>query len=137
MHPARVISNRESRTYFNSPVAYSVVTVFTIVVGFVFFNNLCVEKQADMRSVFSLAPLMFCFFAPAVTMRLLAEEMSKELGHIGRNSWLIAWHPRIAFIFSNQSVKRNEEILVVFDEAWIGLFRNHAAFAHRFHSIGE
>jgi ABC-2 type transport system permease protein len=74
MSPALVISKREIRTYFNSPVAYIVVTVFTIVFGFVFFNNLFVEKQADLRSFFSLAPLMFCFFAPAVTMRLLAEE---------------------------------------------------------------
>src|SRR5882672_1588739 len=74
MTPALVISKREIRTYFNSPVAYIVITVFTLVFGFFFFNNLFVEKQADMRSFFSLAPLMFCFFAPAVTMRLLAEE---------------------------------------------------------------
>lgn len=74
MSPTLVISKREIRTYFNSPVAYIVVTVFTIVFGFFFFNNLFVEKQADMRSFFSLAPLMFCFFAPAITMRLLAEE---------------------------------------------------------------
>jgi ABC-2 type transport system permease protein len=74
MSPALVISKREIRTYFNSPVAYIVVSVFTIVFAFFFFNNLFVEKQADMRSFFSLAPLMFCFFAPAVTMRLLAEE---------------------------------------------------------------
>jgi ABC-2 type transport system permease protein len=74
MSPALVISKREIRTYFNSPVAYIVVTVFTIVFGFFFFNNLFVEKQADMRGFFTLAPLMFCFFAPAITMRLLAEE---------------------------------------------------------------
>ncbi|HEX2656816.1 MAG TPA: ABC transporter permease subunit [Polyangia bacterium] len=74
MSPALVISKREIRHYFNSPVAYIVVTVFTIVFGFFFFNNLFVEKQADMRGFFSLAPLMFCFFAPAITMRLLAEE---------------------------------------------------------------
>jgi len=74
MSPALVISKREIRTYFNSPVAYIVVTVFTIVFGFFFFNNLFVEKQADMRGFFNLAPLMFCFFAPAITMRLLAEE---------------------------------------------------------------
>ena len=74
MNPALVISKREIRAYFNSPVAYIVVTVFTIVFGFFFFNNVFVEKQADMRGFFSLAPLMFCFFAPAITMRLLAEE---------------------------------------------------------------
>lgn len=74
MSPALVISKREIRTYFNSPVAYIVVTVFVLVFAFFFFNNLFVEKQADMRSFFGLAPLMFCFFAPAITMRLLAEE---------------------------------------------------------------
>jgi len=74
MSPALVISKREIRTYFNSPVAYIVVTVFTMVFGWFFFNNLFTEKQADMRSLFSLAPLMFCFLAPAITMRLLAEE---------------------------------------------------------------
>jgi len=75
MSPALVISKRELRTYFNSPVAYIVVTVFTLVFAFFFFNNLFVEKQAEIRGFFSLAPLMFCFFAPAITMRLLAEEM--------------------------------------------------------------
>lgn len=74
MSPALVISKREIRTYFNSPVAYIVVTVFTIVFGWFFFNNLFTEKQADMRTLFGLAPLMFCFLAPAITMRLLAEE---------------------------------------------------------------
>jgi ABC-2 type transport system permease protein len=74
MSPALVITKRELRTYFNSPVAYIVVTVFTIVFGFFFFNNLFLEKQAEIRGLFNLAPLMFCFFAPAITMRLLAEE---------------------------------------------------------------
>jgi len=74
MSPALVISKREIRTYFNSPMAYIVVTVFTIIFAFFFFNNVFVEKQADMRGLFGLAPLIFCFFAPMVTMRLLAEE---------------------------------------------------------------
>ena len=74
MSPALVISRREIRTYFNSAVAYIVVTVFTVLTGYLFFTQLFVEKQADMRGFFNLAPLMFCFFAPAITMRLLAEE---------------------------------------------------------------
>ena len=39
-----------------------------------FFNNLFVEKQAEMRGYFGLAPMLFCFIVPAITMRLLAEE---------------------------------------------------------------
>jgi gliding motility-associated transport system permease protein len=74
MSPALVISRREIRTYFNSPVAYIVVTVFTIITGYLFFTTLFLEKQADMRSFFGIMPLMFMFMIPAITMRLLADE---------------------------------------------------------------
>jgi len=74
MSPALVISRREIRTYFNSPVAYIVVTVFTIITGYLFFTSLFLEKQADMRSFFGIMPLMFMFMIPAITMRLLADE---------------------------------------------------------------
>ena len=74
MSPALVISRREIRTYFNSPVAYIVVTVFMIITGYLFFTQLFLEKQADMRSFFGVMPLMFMFLIPAITMRLLAEE---------------------------------------------------------------
>jgi len=74
MSPALVISRREIRTYFNSPVAYIVVPAFTIITGVLFFMQLFVEKQADLRGVFGIMPLMFMFLAPALTMRLLADE---------------------------------------------------------------
>ncbi len=76
MSPALVISRREIRTYFNSPVAYIVVTVFSILTGYLFFTQLFIEKQAELRGLFSLMPLLFMFVAPAITMRLLAEEKS-------------------------------------------------------------
>lgn len=74
MSPALVISRREIRTYFNSPVAYIVVTVFMIITGYLFFSQLFVEKQADLRSFFGLMPFMYMWMIPAITMRLLAEE---------------------------------------------------------------
>ncbi len=74
MSPALVISRREIRTYFNSPVAYIVVPAFTIITGVLFFMQLFVEKQADLRGFFGIMPLMFMFLAPALTMRLLADE---------------------------------------------------------------
>jgi ABC-2 type transport system permease protein len=74
MSPALVISRRELRTYFNSPVAYIVVTVFTIITGYLFFTQLFLEKQADLRGFFNIMPLMFMFLAPAITMRLVADE---------------------------------------------------------------
>jgi ABC-2 type transport system permease protein len=74
MSPALVISRREIRTYFNSPVAYIVVTVFTAITGYLFFTQLFAEKQADLRQLFGFMPFMFMFVVPAVTMRLLADE---------------------------------------------------------------
>jgi ABC-2 type transport system permease protein len=76
MSPALVISRREIRTYFNSPVAYIVVSAFTILTGYLFFTQLFLEKQADMRGFFNIMPLMFMFMVPAITMRLLADEKS-------------------------------------------------------------
>jgi ABC-2 type transport system permease protein len=76
MSPALVISRREIRTYFNSAVAYIVVTVFAVLTGYLFFTQLFVEKQADMRGFFNIMPLLFMFMVPAITMRLLADEKS-------------------------------------------------------------
>jgi ABC-2 type transport system permease protein len=76
MNPALVISKREIRAYFNSPVAYIVVTVFTIITGYLFFTQLFLEKQAELRQLFGFMPFLFMFMVPAITMRLLADEKS-------------------------------------------------------------
>jgi ABC-2 type transport system permease protein len=76
MSPALVVSRREIRTYFNSPVAYIVVSVFTAITGYLFFTQLFMEKQAELRSMFGFMPFLFMFVIPAITMRLLADEKS-------------------------------------------------------------
>lgn len=68
------ISRRELRSYFNSPVAYVVIVVFLAIIGWFFTSNLFLMNVASMRVVFELVPLVFLFFVPAITMRLLAEE---------------------------------------------------------------
>jgi gliding motility-associated transport system permease protein len=65
---------RELRSYFNSPVAYVVIVVFLAIIGWFFTSNLFLMNTASMRVVFELVPLVFLFFVPAITMRLLAEE---------------------------------------------------------------
>jgi ABC-2 type transport system permease protein len=45
-----------------------------IFAGWFFFSGLAIEKQAEMRGYFGLAPLFFSLLIPAITMRLLAEE---------------------------------------------------------------
>ncbi len=74
MSATMAIAKREVRTYFNSPVAYIVITVFMLLAGYLFFNTLFIEKQAEMRGYFGLAPMLFSFIIPAITMRLIAEE---------------------------------------------------------------
>jgi len=74
MSAALAITKREMRTYFNSPVAYIVVTVFMLLAGYLFWNTVFIERQAEMRGYFGLMPMLFTFIIPAITMRLLAEE---------------------------------------------------------------
>jgi ABC-2 type transport system permease protein len=68
------IFRRELRSYFNSPVAYVVIIVFLGIIGWFFTSNLFLMNVASLRVVFELVPLVFLFFVPAITMRLLAEE---------------------------------------------------------------
>ncbi|MBM2844847.1 MAG: transporter [Bacteroidetes bacterium] len=68
------IYRRELRSYFNSPVAYVVIVVFLAIIGWFFTSNLFLMNVASLRIVFELVPLIFLFFVPAITMRLLAEE---------------------------------------------------------------
>lgn len=68
------ILRREVRSYFNSPVAYVVIIVFLSIIGWFFTSNLFLMNVASMRIVFELVPMIFLFFVPAVTMRLIAEE---------------------------------------------------------------
>jgi len=74
MSTATTVAKREIRTYFNSPVAYIVVMVFMLISGYLFFSQLFLEKQAELRYYFTLTPLIFTFIIPAITMRLIAEE---------------------------------------------------------------
>lgn len=68
------VMKKDLRSYFNSPIAYIVITVFLSFTGFFFFKDFFYINQAEMRNLFTLLPLMLCFVIPAVTMRLFAEE---------------------------------------------------------------
>jgi ABC-2 type transport system permease protein len=74
MTAALAITKRELRSYFNSPIAYIVITAFMLFAGYLFFNTLFLENQAEMRGYFGFTPMLFAFIIPAITMRLLAEE---------------------------------------------------------------
>jgi ABC-2 type transport system permease protein len=74
MNNVMTIFRREMRSYFNSPVAYIVITLFLLVSGYFFSSTLFINNSADLRSLFGIAGFILMLFTPAVTMRLLAEE---------------------------------------------------------------
>ncbi len=69
-----ILFKKELMSYFNSPIAYIFIGVFLIVANWLFFNSFFIIGQASVRSYFSLLPWIFLFLAPAITMRLWAEE---------------------------------------------------------------
>jgi len=68
------IAWKEWRQTIDTPMGYVVAVAFLLASGFFFGNTLFLAGQADMRSYFHMLPLLFMFFIPALTMRLLAEE---------------------------------------------------------------
>lgn len=74
MQPVLTIARREFGAYFKSPIAYIVLSVFLLLSGFFFFNQLYMRGNASMEPFFDNMPLLFLFFGPAIAMRLLAEE---------------------------------------------------------------
>lgn len=65
---------KELRSFFNSPVAYIVILVYLVILGWFFTSNLFIAGQATLRTVFEMTPFLLLFFAPAMTMRLISEE---------------------------------------------------------------
>jgi gliding motility-associated transport system permease protein len=65
---------KEWRQSIDTPMGYVVAVAFLLAAGFFFGNTLFLVGQADMRSYFRVLPMLFMFFIPALTMRLLAEE---------------------------------------------------------------
>ncbi len=69
------ILRRELSSYFNSAVAYIVVILFLVITGALFWLNYFQDVNVlSMRSFFGQAPMFLAFFAPAITMGLIAEE---------------------------------------------------------------
>lgn len=78
MRNVTAIAGRELRAYFDAPVAYIVVVTFLAVTGWLFFSQLFLAGRATARTLFTPSPfspsLLLVVLAPAVTMRLIAEE---------------------------------------------------------------
>ncbi|MCF8029958.1 MAG: ABC transporter permease [Desulfohalobiaceae bacterium] len=76
MSALTAIWNKEFKDYFLTPIAYMVIAVFLVVVGWFFFSTFFIKNQANMQEFFQLLPIVFAFVVPALTMRLISEEIS-------------------------------------------------------------
>lgn len=70
------IFSKELKSYFISPIAYIVISIFLILAGWFFFSTFFLYNQAELRNFFVLLPVIFSFIVPAVTMRLFSEEFN-------------------------------------------------------------
>ncbi|MCP4148572.1 MAG: ABC transporter permease subunit [bacterium] len=76
MENLKHIFKKEFKSYFISPIAYIVISIFLMVIGWLFFATFFLNGQASLTHFFSLLPITFAFIIPAVTMRLFSEEIN-------------------------------------------------------------
>ena len=76
MNNAISVMRRELKSYFLTPVAYVFIIIFLVFASaFTFYlGNFYERGQADLISFFSYHPWLYLFLAPALSMRLWAEE---------------------------------------------------------------
>ena len=70
------IYRREMRSYFSTPLAYVFIVIFLMLAGiFTFYlGGFFARAQADLEPFFTWHPWLYMFLAPALGMRLWAEE---------------------------------------------------------------
>lgn len=92
MNPTLLIARKDLRSYFTSPIAYIIVAIFLLLVGWMFVNLFSFFMQSSsqfaalnygqkptlsenvLRPLFGNVNVILLFIAPFITMRLLAEE---------------------------------------------------------------
>ncbi len=76
------IYRKEMKTYFNSPIAFIVISSFLVITNWLFFDYgdypFFAINIADIRGIFDYGAIVLLFIAPAISMRLIAEEKHKD-----------------------------------------------------------
>ncbi|CAM1345142.1 gliding motility-associated ABC transporter permease subunit GldF [Tenacibaculum amylolyticum] len=90
------ILKKEFNSFFSSPVAYLVIGVFLLINGlflWVFKDNFNILNAgfADLNSFFYLAPWLFLFLIPAITMKSFADEFNTGTIEILKTKPLTDW----------------------------------------------
>ena len=76
MRNTLIVAWKEFRTFFQTPIGWVILFFFTLLGGLLFFaaGRFFLQREASMRGLFEWLPILFLFYAPAITMRLWAEE---------------------------------------------------------------
>lgn len=76
MTPAIAVARRELRSYFATPVAWVFLVIFLVLAGILTFyaGDFYERGQADLQPFFVVHPWLYLILAPALTMRMWAEE---------------------------------------------------------------
>ena len=77
MRNLKAIYFKEMKSYFNSPMAYIFLVIFSVINGYFFTRTFFLIDQSDMRALFNIIPLVYLFFIPAITMSLIAKEKNQ------------------------------------------------------------
>lgn len=90
------ILRKELNSFFSSPIGYLVIAVYLLVNGFFLWIfegdfNILHAGFADLNSYFFLAPWIFIFLIPAITMRSFSDEINTGTIEILKTKPITNW----------------------------------------------
>jgi len=74
MRPLVILFRKELHATFTSPIAYTMATVFLLVLGYTFSLTLFATKVANLNYIFHQVYVLSILLVPVLTMRAFAEE---------------------------------------------------------------
>ena len=74
MNPLLTLLAKEAKALFSSPIAYVVIAVFLLLMGYSFTAFLFLNKTSTLVHLFFQAAVLFLLIVPVLTMRQFAEE---------------------------------------------------------------
>ncbi|HEX5138584.1 MAG TPA: ABC transporter permease [Planctomycetota bacterium] len=96
MRSVVVLSWKEIRQIFLSPIAYTFLSVFVVFVTYLFFSSFFLYGQATTDGLFAYFPIMFAIVIPGLTMRMWAEERKQGTIEFLLTSPIETWHIVVA-----------------------------------------
>jgi len=65
---------KEAKAVFSSPIAYAIIAVFLVLMGYTFTAVLFLNRTGSLVHLFFQMSMLFLLILPVITMRLFAEE---------------------------------------------------------------